>query len=355
MKAVQVNRFSSGFDQITVKNVNAPEPEAGQVQVRMLLSPINPSDLNFIRGDYRQTLGNMVWNIGREPPSFAPSGQLMYPDFPYALGGEGVGIVEKAGKGYLARRLVGRRVAVAGGPPNGTWQERCVVDARKALTLPASLTDEQGCMFIVNPLSAYAIISQVLRVRSGEWLLQSAAGSALGQIVVRLSKVLGFKTINLVRSAANEETIRMLGGDVVINTCDQDIPTAVAEATEGRGVRYAMDCVGGEIAEQMIRSLTIDGHLVVYGTLGDGPISLASRDLMTPVAKISGFFALNWLSTQSPIVILMMLRRLKKLQAAGIFDAPIEQIYAIDEIQDALALAAAPGRGGKVLLRLSER
>ncbi len=355
MKSIQVSKLSSGFENVSVQNVDAPNPASGQVKVRMLLSPVNPSDINFIRGDYRLALQAMIWNVGRDTPSFSPTQLLPYPALPYALGGEGVGIVESCGKGWLAKRLLGKRVAVAGGPPNGTWQEYCVVDAKKALPLPPTLSDEQAAMFIVNPLSAYAMLSKVLKVKSGEWLIQSAAGSALGQIVIRLSKVFGFRTINLVRSTASAETVKMAGGDVVVDTTTEDICGIVARATKGQGVRYAMDCVGGSLATEMLRCLSIDGHMVVYGTLANEPISFSSRDLMMPVTRMSGFYTPNWLSQQSPLTILTILHRLKKLQSAGIFDASVERIFPVEDVVDALNLATTPGRGGKVLLRMSER
>ena len=163
-----------------------PEPGAGQVRVRMLMSPVNPSDLNFVRGTYFDALRRIVWNQPRDGEAaarawFDPDRTNACPMPPYALGGEGVGIVEACGSGFLARRLRGKRVAVASGPPHGTWQEHTLVDAKKAVALPASVPDDQAAMFFVNPITAYVLIHEVLRVRRGGWVLVTAAGSALRQ------------------------------------------------------------------------------------------------------------------------------------------------------------------------------
>jgi NADPH:quinone reductase-like Zn-dependent oxidoreductase len=89
---------------------------------------------------------------------------------------------------------------VAGGPPNGTWQEYTVVDAKRAVALPDAVVDEQAAMFFVNPIAAYVLIRDVLRVRRDGWVLVTAAGSALGKSVVRMGKRDGFRTICVVRS-----------------------------------------------------------------------------------------------------------------------------------------------------------
>ncbi|WP_426417410.1 zinc-dependent alcohol dehydrogenase family protein [Aestuariirhabdus sp. LZHN29] len=355
MKSIQVTELSKGFDYIKVIDAPVPEPGPGQVRVRMLCSPVNPSDLNFIRGDYRHALSRMVWNRQREIPAFDPDGRLPYPELPYPLGGEGVGVVDACGSGWLARRLKGRRVAVAGGPPNGTWQEYCVVDAKKALPVPDALSDEQASMFIINPLSAYAMVTRVLRVKKGGWLLQSAAASALGKIVIRLGVSLGFNTINVVRSEESAQQLRSLGATHVVVSDGTGLCEQVARITGGRGADYAMDAVGGSLAEAMLQCLGVGGHMVVYGTLGEHPITLPSRDLMTPVSKVSGYFALNWLGQQKPLSILRLLRELSRLQVAGLFDTPVQQMYALDQVIPALEMATASGRKGKVLLKIASR
>ncbi|MCL6418374.1 zinc-dependent alcohol dehydrogenase family protein [Aestuariirhabdus haliotis] len=352
MKSVQVCQLSNSFEHVSVQEVPEPEPGPGEVKVRMLCCPVNPSDLNYIRGDYRDALGRMVWNLNREVPTFDPEGLMAYPELPYALGGEGVGVVEKCGSGWLAKRLQGRRVAVAGGPPKGTWQEYVVVDAKKALPVPEGLSDQQAAMFIVNPLSAYAMVTRVLKVKKGSWLLQSAAGSALGKIVTRLGETLGFQTINIVRSEQGASQLRQLGTEHVVVSDGSDLCHQVASITGGQGVQYAMDAVGGPLAAAMLRSLDLGGHMVLYGTLDDQPMTLPSRDLMMPVTRVSGFFALNWLANQHPLQILYLLRQISRLQVSGLFDTPIAQSFPLNEVLTALETATAKGRQGKVLLNI---
>ena len=90
-----------------------------------------------------------------------------------------------------------------------------VVDAVKAVALPDAIADEQGAMFFVNPFTAYVMTREVLRVPRGQWLLVTAAGSALGKSVVRLGKLFGFKTLCIVRSDSNSDALRALGADAI--------------------------------------------------------------------------------------------------------------------------------------------
>ncbi len=103
-------------------------------------SPVNPSDFQYVRGTYYQALERIIWNQRRSDADrrvcFDPDRTVECPVPPYALGGEGVGVVDAGGGGFLANHLKGKRVAVAGGPPNGTWQEFTVVDAKRAVVVP---------------------------------------------------------------------------------------------------------------------------------------------------------------------------------------------------------------------------
>src|ERR671931_1171057 len=102
MKAVLFEHFGDPGEVLPVRDVPTPQPGPGQVRVRMTASPVNPSDLLYVRGAY-----------GRRPA------------LPATPGFEGVGVVDAAGPGLLPhlRRLVpGRRVAVLNAQ-GGNWQE----------------------------------------------------------------------------------------------------------------------------------------------------------------------------------------------------------------------------------------
>src|SRR5262249_10458679 len=129
MKAVVCERWGEPEQVLHVKDVPAPKCGRGQGRVRMLASPINPSDLFMARGEYGS----------RRAVRCTP-------------GLEGVGVVEE-GYGLLAWGVRGRRVAVINGA-SGNWAEQVVIPARQAVPVPDDLSDDQAATFFVNPASA---------------------------------------------------------------------------------------------------------------------------------------------------------------------------------------------------------
>src|SRR6516164_3497548 len=131
--AIVFDRFGDPAEVLHVAQVPVRDPGRNEVRVRMLASPINPSDLMVVRGQY---------------------GRL--PKLPATPGFEGAGVVEAVGSGILARLrglAPGKRVAVLNGA-GGNWQQTVVVPVRQVVPVPADLPDEQVATFFVNPASA---------------------------------------------------------------------------------------------------------------------------------------------------------------------------------------------------------
>lgn len=330
MKAIIFDRFGEPSEVLQVRELPNPLPGKGQVRVRMICSPINPSDLMYVRGRY---------------------GRL--PSFPASPGFEGAGVVEASGGGLLGKLRLGRRVAVLNSK-GGNWQETVIVPAKQVVPVPSELTDEQAATFFVNPASALIMIRAILRVSEGAWLLQTAAGSALGRMVIRLGRHLGFRTINVVRRREQVEELLHAGGDAVICSADESIDRRVQEITHGQGVRFALDAVGGTTGAAAVNSLGPDGRLVVYGTLSGEPIPLDPRVLIAGSKQVEGFWLSNWANQQSVITMLRLFRQIQKLMATGILTSEVAASYAMGEVSTAIREAEQPGGKGKILLRLNK-
>jgi NADPH:quinone reductase-like Zn-dependent oxidoreductase len=328
MKAAVFESFGEPADVLQIRELPEPKPGPGQVRVRLLASPINPSDLLMVAGRY-----------GRQPP------------LPATPGFEGVGIVEEAGGGLMARLKVGKRVAVLNGQ-TGNWQEQVIVPWQFAVPIGVPIADEQAASFFVNPASALIMIQDVLRVAPGAWVLQTAAGSALGKMVIRLGRHFGFKTINVVRRREQAQELLDLGGDAAIATNDESLEDRVRELTGGQGVRYALDAVGGATGSAVVRALGNRGHLLVYGTLSEEPVELHPRMLMVGQKRIEGFWLAEWSKAQSKLTMLRLFRRIRKLLAANVVTSEVEATFGLEDIKAAVARAAQPGRRGKVILKM---
>jgi len=355
MRAIQLHAFSQDFDTIHLEERERPIPQKNEVLIRMLYAPINPSDHNYIRGDYRSALERLIWNRGGDTLYFDPERQNPHPTPPFTLGVEGVGIVVDTGNSILARRLKGRRVAVAGGPPSGVWQDYVAVDAKRAIPVPDQLSDEEAAMTIINPLSALFMVRDVLGVLPGSFLLQSAAGSAFAKSVIALSRENGFETINVVRDGKYIEELAKLGARHIIRLDQEDLRDAVARITNGRGVPYAMDPIGGELAAEMLGCLTRGGHLVFFGTLAGPSFEMMTRDLMMPSARVSGFYLGGHIAQKSPAQMLFSLRHLRKLLGGALGDVIIRDVMPLESIHEALKRSREGGEPGKILLRIGGR
>jgi NADPH:quinone reductase-like Zn-dependent oxidoreductase len=329
VKAVVCPRLGEPGEVLELRDVPGPTCGPGQVRVRMLASPVNPSDLFMIRGRY-----------GHQP---AP---------PFTPGMEGVGVVEE-GKGLLAWRVKGRRVAVLNGAA-GNWAEQVVIPARQAVPVPDDLTDGQAATFFVNPASAVAMTRYVLAVPRGAWLLQTAAGSALGRMVIRLGKKHGFRTVNVVRRADQADELLRLGADVVLDSTRDDIAERVTRLT-GTGVGFVLDAVGGVVGSRCVNALGPGGRFLSYSSLSGEPISFDPRVLMTRGCRIEGFWLSQWARRQGPLRMLGLFRRIAALLREGVVSSDIGAELPLAEVREAVLLAETPARTGKVLLRIGSR
>jgi NADPH:quinone reductase-like Zn-dependent oxidoreductase len=332
MKVVVFERFGEPGEVLEVRDVPEPQPGAGQVRVRMRLCPINPSDLMVVRGKY---------------------GRL--PRLPASPGFEGMGIVEAAGPGLLRllRRLrPGKRVVVLHGK-GGTWQEQVVVSARQVVPLPDDIPDEQAASFFVNPATVLAMTHYVVTIPAKAWVLQTAAASSLGRMLLKLGKWAGFRTINVVRRPEQVAELLKAGGDAVICSSTESIPDRVQQITGGLGVKFAFDAVGGATGTAVIQALAPGGRMLLYGTLSGEPISLDPRTLMVGEKRLEGFWLSEWVSRQGPLTMLGLFGFIRKLMRQGVLTSEVSSAHAVTDIQAAVHQAEMPGRQGKVLLRVS--
>ena len=331
MKRVAFDRFGPPAEVLHIQDdVPAPQPKRGEVLVRMLASPINPSDLMYVAGKY-----------GLKPP------------LPATPGFEGVGVVEATGGGLLGWLRKGKRVAVINDRV-GNWAEYTVTKARQVIPVPDDLTDEQAASFFVNPATALAMTRDVLKVTRGAWLLQSAAGGELGKMVIRLGYKFAFRTINVVRRREQVEELKKLGADHVIVEADGPIPEQVRKLVPD-GVRYAIDPVGGDTGSQVIAALSQGGRCLLYGSLSDEPVSVHPRYFIGNDLRVEGFWLGAWAKKQRILTMLKLFRRVRGLMREGVLQTQHAATYPLEDVQKAVAHAAAPGKGGKVLLRIGVR
>ncbi|MBN9524178.1 zinc-dependent alcohol dehydrogenase family protein, partial [bacterium] len=273
--------------------------------------------------------------------------------FPATPGFGGVGVVESNGGGVLGWLRKGKRVAVINDRV-GNWAEYTVTKARQVVPVPDDLPDDQAATFFVNPATAVAMTTDVLKVPAGEWLLQTAAGSNLGKMVIRLGKRGGFRTLNVVRRREQVEELKALGADAVVVERDGPIEEQVRAAVPG-GVRYAIDPVGGATGTAAIASLAPGGRILLFGSLSDEPISVHPRRILSGEVSVEGFWLGSWAKQQSIPRMLRLFGQVRELIRDGTLYSPIAATYPLAKVREAVTHAASAAKGGKVLLTIGER
>ncbi len=328
MKAIVFDQFGEPAEVLRIAEVPTPEPGPGQVRVRMIASPVNPSDLLVVRGRYG-----------------------VLPKLPSTPGFEGVGVVDKAGPGILGKLVKGKRVTVINSA-GGNWAEYAVIPAKQARPVASDIADDQVASFFVNPATVLAMVRHVLQVPKGEWLLQSAAGSALGKMIIRLCKNDGIRTINVVRRADAISELKALGGDVVISSSDGPIDEQVRKVTGGSGVRYAIDPVGGKTGTQIFQSLAEDARMLVYGTLSGEPLEIDPRLMIAGKRVVEGFWLGHWMRERSIPASLMLFREIAQQIRTGVLATEVGGKFPLDDVAGAVRQAEAIGKSGKVFLTM---
>jgi NADPH:quinone reductase-like Zn-dependent oxidoreductase len=336
MQALVMHAAGEPLDALRLETRPVPEPGAGQVRVRVQAAPIHATDLHILRGRY----------------GFAP-------ELPAVLGVECVGVVDALGDG-VEGVAVGQRVITAG--ITGTWQQYVVADAARVVAVPDRMSASTAAQLLTNPLTALLLVTRELEVRPGEWLLQTAAGSTVGKLVLQLGRHFGFRTINVVRRRSAVEQLLELGGTEVICTEDEDLRERVAEIAGEEGVDKAIDCVAGQLGVDVFGSLAPGGEMVVYGALSTHrqtepdrlTLPLDPRSLIYGTKTARGFWLYRWFTTTPQQQIGAALAQTFKLVADETIRIPQAQPVPLPQFADAVRLAEAPGHGGKPLLTLAD-
>jgi NADPH2:quinone reductase len=328
MKSVLLRRYGDPGDVLSLADRPIPEPGAGEVRVRIIAAPVNPSDLLYVRGDYAGVDAR----------------------FPAPVGFEGAGRVDGLGQGVHGF-AVGQRVFVLNSQ-GGNWAEYVVLPASQVLPVPDDLSDEQVASLMINPASAVMMVRRVLAIPPGEWLLQSAAGSELGRMIIRLAKNDGIHTVNVVRRQEAVAELESLGADAVIVSGDERIDEQVRRIVGPQGVKYAIDPVIGQTGTQMYKALHEEGRMLLYGSLTRQPMLVGDdpRYILAGRRVLEVFWLGYWLAKLDARERRQLVDEVVALMREGILWTSPGRKFSLEDIDAAVAQAESPGRHGKVLL-----
>ena len=325
MRALELRALDGKPESLALAERPVPRPGKGQVLVRIAASPINPSDLSFIKGMY----------IKKKLP--------IIPGF------EASGTVVASGGGFMARALVGKRVACAA-PANGdgTWAEYMVTSALFCIPLRKNISFEAGASLIVNPLTAWALMDMAKR-GGHPAVVQTAAASALGRMILRLGQRFDIPVINIVRRQEQVELLQALGAKYVLNSNEANFDDQLKKLCLECSASLAFDAVAGDLTSRLLQALPKQGRVIIYGGLSQQLCQLDPRIFIYDDKHLEGFWLSTWLKKRNSLLQIRTALQIQKFLANDL-KTEVRARLPLENAAEALHQYASNMTGGKILL-----
>lgn len=312
---------------LVVESVPVPLPGPGEVLIKMHASPVNPSDLALLRGSYLER------------------------KYPFTPGLEGSGMVIRSGGGLMPALRTGKRVACSPDREgDGTWAEYMKTSAMKTTPLPSHLTYEQGAMMLVNPMTAMALLEMARKGRHRA-MVNNAAASALGKMMIRLAAKYQLPLINIVRKEEDLKELQRMGARHVLNRNDRSFESELQKRTRELKATFIMDAVAGEDSSLLLRAAPRGSTLVVYARLSGDPMNVDPGSLIREEKQIIGFQLGNWLQTKGLLFKFRFINRVKK-QLGDTLVTRISEQMPLEKAEEAISRYQQHMSAGKIILTM---
>jgi NADPH:quinone reductase-like Zn-dependent oxidoreductase len=311
---------------LSARHVPLPRPKAGEVLIKMAAAPINPSDLARIKSVTEHA----------DRLTFIP-------------GIEGSGRVVAHGSGLLPKLWQGRRVACNSfSDKSGTWAEYMVTRASRCIPLPEDISDEQGSMLLVNPMTAVAFLDMARRDRHNA-VINTAAASSLGRMVEFLFKKSRIQVIHVVRSLKQKTALINLGAQHVLNSSEKSFSKDLHSLSHSLNATLVFDAVGGKLTRQLLLAVPPGSSIVIYGNLSGEQPEIDHRSLVADNKKVTGFFLGNSLKETGPYATIRNILRVRNLLKNEL-TIPVQGRFPLEQAQEALDGYLKNMSAGKMLL-----
>jgi NADPH:quinone reductase len=356
--------------EISLVQVEAPAPAAGEVVVRVEASPINPSDLGLLFG----AADLATVKVSGSPPVVtatipeammrAMAGRVGQP---MPVGNEGAGVVVEAGSSAEAQELVGKTVAVLGG---AMYSQYRTLKVSQCLVLPDGTAPADGASCFVNPLTALGMV-ETMRREGHTALVHTAAASNLGQMLLRICLADDIGLVNIVRKQEQADLLRAAGARIVCNSSSPSFMEDLTRALSETGATIAFDAVGGgRLASQILTCMesaavarmkeysrygsTTYKQVYIYGMLDRGPTELVRNYGMS--WGVGGWLLTPFLQKIGPDGVQRLRQRVVaelKTTFASRYTRTVSLVEALQP--EAIAAYARIGTGEKYLIEPNRR
>jgi NADPH2:quinone reductase len=305
-----------------------PVPAAGEVLIRVQAAGVNRPDVSQRKGAYPP------------PPGASP-----------ILGLEVAGEVVSLGEG-VASLATGERVcALANG---GGYAEYCVAPATQCLPWPEGYDAVRAAAAPETYFTVWANLFQIGRLAEGETALIHGGTSGIGVTAIQLAQAFGANVFATAGSEAKCDAIRKLGA-AAINYRETDFADAIRQATGGRGVDVVLDMVGAPYAARNIRSLAMDGRLVMIAFLEGSKVEqLDLVPVMVRRLTLTGSTMRPRTAEQKGAIATELRQKVWPLLDRGECGPIIHEVFPLSAAADAHRLMEGGAHIGKIMLRVAD-
>jgi NADPH2:quinone reductase len=328
MKAIVFDNIGPPQEVLQFREVPIPEIKDNEVLVRMVSASINPGDFLFIQ------------NLYPEPKK---------PRLPQQIAGTGggAGIVTAVGKGVPLKP--GTLVAFS---YYNAWAEYAAVPAEWLMPLPAAYPLEKAAQF-ANFISAWDLLS-ASGVQSGQWLALTAGNSTMATLVLQLARRRNVNVVCIVRRAEKNRNPRALGAAAVIELSglSEGVGERVMQLTQNKGVNAVIDCVGGLLAGELIRSMALGGQMIVYGGFSAEKFELHNFDILMKVMEIKSY-AYRYFFDPPKKEDMTLLEQIAEASGRPDFSIPVGGIHRLEDFKSAVDETLNHPERGKHFFRIS--
>ena len=324
MKAIEVVG-----DRLAWREAEEPPLGPGQVRIENHATAVNRADL--------------AQRQGRYPPP---------PGASRILGLECAGVVAAVGAGVSRAKPGDAVCALLSG---GGYAETVVAPAGQVLPAPAGLDFVEAASLPEVYATAYLNLFMEAGLERGERVLLHAGASGVGTAAIQLCRAFGNPVFVTAGSAAKIDRCVALGADGGCDRHAADFAAAVADWSDGRGADVILDPVGGAYLDANMRSLAVDGRLVVIGLLGGAEAALPLARLMTKRLRVIGSTLRARSIGAKALVMDALLERVWPLVESGEVKPVIDRVFPIEEAEAAHARLAGNATVGKVALAIQRR
>jgi len=322
MKALRCHAFGP-INTLTVENIDAPAPGAGQVLVDVHAASINFPDALMVQGLYQ-----------------------VKPPVPFTPGAELAGVVSAVGEG-VKHVKVGDRVVCSTG--TGAFAEQAVADAVRVIPLPDGMDYDAGASFVLVYGTSLHALQTIGKLQPGETLLVLGAAGGVGIAAIEIAKAMGARVIAAASSDEKRALAKQAGADETIDYTQPEWRREVERLTDGKGADVVYDAVGGPYAEPALRATAWRGRYLVVGfAAGDIPKMPLNLTLLKERAILGVFWGAAM--ARDPKQLIADLQQLAGWFKEGKVKPPVTERVSLEDAADAIERLASRKAMGKIVV-----